>query len=177
MATRCNIIVRIGQTIVYLYRHWDGYPAETGADLCTKLRAAESLKVAGNSITREAIGSHLLLALLSEKRVGDGYDADRAQYEVTTEIHGDVQWIYEFDFTEAQREDLYIPITVRERPRFSDWDDPSKWPVVYHKNTDEFAQQVNAERDLSNKRLAALARKDKAYADATPYDLIPIFGD
>ena len=32
MGTRCNIKIETGDTMLWIYRHWDGYPAETGVD-------------------------------------------------------------------------------------------------------------------------------------------------
>ena len=74
MGTRCNIKIETGDTMLWIYRHWDGYPAETGVDLARKL---VNVKSAGEFIT---------------KLIND--DA----YEVTTEQHGDIEYLYNITF-------------------------------------------------------------------------------
>ena len=74
MGTRCNIKIETGNTTLWIYRHWDGYPAETGVDLATKL---VHVKNANEFIT---------------KLIND--DA----YEVTTEQHGDIEYLYKIIF-------------------------------------------------------------------------------
>ena len=70
MGTRCNIKIETGDTTLWIYRHWDGYPAETGNDLARKL---VNVKSADEFIT---------------KLIND--DA----YEVTTDQHGDIEYLY-----------------------------------------------------------------------------------
>jgi hypothetical protein len=43
MGTRCNIRLTWGDNRLYFYRHWDGYPAETGADLCIDLALSRAV--------------------------------------------------------------------------------------------------------------------------------------
>ena len=74
MGTRCNIKIETGDTTLWIYRHWDGYPAETGNDLARKL---VNVKSADEFIS---------------KLIND--DA----YEVTTEQHGDIEYLYNIRF-------------------------------------------------------------------------------
>tara|TARA_Y100000401_G_scaffold65333_1_gene52062 strand:+ start:832 stop:1371 length:540 start_codon:yes stop_codon:yes gene_type:complete len=74
MGTRCNIRIKAGDTKLWIYRHWDGYPAETGVDLARKL---VNVKTADEFIAK----------LLKD-------DA----YEVTTEQHGDIEYLYKINF-------------------------------------------------------------------------------
>ena len=74
MGTRCNIKIETGDTTLWIYRHWDGYPAKTGNDLATKL---VNVKSADEFIT---------------KLIND--DA----YEVTTGQHGDIEYLYKINF-------------------------------------------------------------------------------
>ena len=74
MGTRCNIKIKTGDTTLWIYRHWDGYPAETGVDLATKL---VHVKNANEFIA---------------KLLKDG------AYEVTTEQHGDIEYLYNIIF-------------------------------------------------------------------------------
>ena len=74
MGTRCNIKIKTGDTMLWIYRHWDGYPAETGVDLARKL---VNVKTADEFIAK----------LLKD-------DA----YEVTTDQHGDIEYLYKINF-------------------------------------------------------------------------------
>ena len=81
MGTRCNIKIESGDTTLWIYRHWDGYPAETGVDLARKL---VNVKSAGEFVAK----------LLKD-------DA----YEVTTSQHGDIEYLYTIVFHEPYTTD------------------------------------------------------------------------
>jgi hypothetical protein len=86
MATRCNvkIVDSKGQT-QWLYRHWDGYPQETGNNL---------MQIIG-TVGPTASPKTLTEAILGEKYKEDG----RPIYETTTGQHGDIEWLYTIEFT------------------------------------------------------------------------------
>lgn len=42
MSTRANITIEYGESRVILYRHCDGYPSETGADILAAMEAGDS---------------------------------------------------------------------------------------------------------------------------------------
>ena len=75
MGTRCNIKIETGNTKLWVYRHWDGYPAETGVDLARKLVNVKSSKEFINKLLND--------------------DA----YEVTTGQHGDIEYLYNISFS------------------------------------------------------------------------------
>jgi hypothetical protein len=77
MSTRTNVIVSMGDTKTILYRHHDGYPISTGVDLVDKLRSASKR-------TEEFV-----IDLLTDK-----YESGRRIYEITSGIHGDIEWAY-----------------------------------------------------------------------------------
>lgn len=102
MGTRCNVsIILSEQSTIILYRHWDGYPSETGADLA---------RIATRSLTKtvnhwnDMIG--FARAVMAKKRGGtDGNgrrsrDYNQSQYELTDSIHGDIEYHYSFKKTD-----------------------------------------------------------------------------
>ena len=93
MATRSNIIIRGGQFKCYLYRHYDGYPAETGAHLLETMNAARLLGQNNNRPDDRAVS--LVNRLLRSTADDPGYDGKPSyHYEITDEIHGDIEHLY-----------------------------------------------------------------------------------
>jgi hypothetical protein len=81
MSTRSNIIIKNNNEIVKtLYKHHDGYIAGVGVDL---VRYLIPLKTYRHTEPRD------LLSVLSNK------------YEVTTGIHGDIEYLYTISFNEG----------------------------------------------------------------------------
>lgn len=72
MSTRCNVKIKMGKTVVWFYRHHDGYPSETGADLYTKIADAKNC-------------TDMIQSLLNDDC-----------YEITDQQHGDIEWMYDF---------------------------------------------------------------------------------
>ncbi len=75
MSTRANIKLINGDSIIWVYRHSDGYPAETGHDLSEKLK-------------KTCYDFNELTA---------GILKDDA-YRITTEQHGDIEYLYTIEF-------------------------------------------------------------------------------
>ena len=75
MSTRANIKLINGDSIIWVYRHSDGYPAETGHDLAEKLK-------------KSCYDFNELTA---------GILKDDA-YRITTEQHGDIEYLYTIEF-------------------------------------------------------------------------------
>ena len=75
MSTRANIKLINGDSIIWVYRHSDGYPSETGHDLAEKLR-------------KSCYDFNELTA---------GILKDDA-YRITTEQHGDIEYLYTIEF-------------------------------------------------------------------------------
>jgi len=85
MATRSNIIIKQGRNKIYLYRHWDGYPSETGRDLLTRLLESR----------RHDEGQAFLSNLIRANR--EDWEG-KPLYELTDQIHGDIEYLYQFEF-------------------------------------------------------------------------------
>lgn len=78
MSTRCNIVLKTGKRFfkdIILYHHHDGYPEGVGADL------VERLKDHFTGLRVEDIANKLVKDLDDE-------------YEITTCIHGDIEYLY-----------------------------------------------------------------------------------
>ena len=86
MSTRCNVIINSAEskTRVILYHHCDGYPEGVGADL----------KKVYNSLTDYAKQD---CEMIANRLVKDQYDLKDDGYEFTTDIHGDIEYLYVID--------------------------------------------------------------------------------
>lgn len=77
MSTRCNVLFEVPEIglSIYIYRHHDGYPEETGVDLL------------GMAVEAKDAEAFLTLILGSKA------------YELTNGVHGDIQHFYVLRFT------------------------------------------------------------------------------
>jgi len=97
MSTRANIIIRDTSTTLYFYRHSDGYPECTGADLVDFMKGystgwrMDAMQSAGWLIIRgyEEHGVKELRDKYMQWKVG--------AYEPTEKLHSDVEYIYIID--------------------------------------------------------------------------------
>ena len=148
MATRSNIRVIGKDTKVWVYRHWDGYPAGNGADLCKALRRRD---YTGKPRPVELDG--FLNTILGLRSPQQSYETEpRRVYEITTGEHGDIEWLYTFKFTLKQ-----VRIEVREFKLRED-----KW--IEHGSFSEKEFRSFVARDLlaMRKRIKDLKRRQAA---------------
>jgi hypothetical protein len=165
MSTRANIVVSMGDSRVFLYRHCDGYLAETGADLLAKLRAAES-------------ATDFLRAVCSEMYEKQSYErAARPVYEFTNMLHGDIEHVYYISFQAVRSRG---GPKVRHAARPSLRHSPDVPQIVWTKYGEkvslaEFAEAVNQDRSECNKRIKQLkAEQPAAYADCDEYEMVEV---
>ncbi len=140
MGTRTNI--KLGT--LWLYRHWDGYPAETGRHL------AQTLKQLG-PYGRTKLG--FANALLTEQYDKQPYEKKARQvYTLTEGEHGDIEWLYEVSFNSGK------PVfKVRERNwKIDDWIDH---PRMSEKQFRSFVARDMLEM---RKRIKAMKTKNAA---------------
>tara|TARA_R100001594_G_scaffold146617_1_gene198270 strand:- start:1058 stop:1477 length:420 start_codon:yes stop_codon:yes gene_type:complete len=104
MSTRSNIKIKSGQTNIWLYRHCDGYLAEAGYNLASVLSHCTGFK-------------SFLQKLLNQKYEATTCRNERHIYEFTTEEHGDIEYLYSFDFDRAEPKKVHV---IVERVS---WDD------------------------------------------------------
>lgn len=175
MSTRCNIVVSIGMSKLYLYRHHDGYLAETGADLAEKLKAVAGKP--GARMSPEGMADEFLKALLAEKYAKASYEKEpRSVYEVTNDFHGDIErcyWIYFGRGGLMSENEENFTIMYAARPR--DYRELGRWIEASKstfKNLAEFVAAVNGDRESCNRRLRELKAESKFYADSSEYPML-----
>jgi hypothetical protein len=170
MSTRANIVLSAGQLRVYLYRHCDGYLAEAGADILAKLGAAVANGGAYPSPERAA--DAFLRAMFADMYEKQSYEkAARPVYELTSDLHGDIEHAYFIQFSGAVHS--HVGVTVRHAARVNYEQDLAKWtstgkPV----SLDEFAEAVNKDRRAANVRIRELKASSNAYAECEEYEMV-----
>jgi hypothetical protein len=175
MSTRCNIVMQIGQSKIYLYRHCDGYLAETGADILVMLR--ESWGTADAHRSPEGAANAFLRSIMAAHYEQQSYEKKpRPIYELTNGLHGDIEHAYFVDFEPRFNTG---PISIRHCSRPAKWHtsglEVEDWvgPLSGRRySLEAFSQAVNRDREECNRRLKELARTSKHYADATPYAMV-----
>ena len=85
MSTRSNILIKSGDTNIWIYRHMDGYLSETGYNLAVTLAHSRSY-------------TDFMNTLLSYKYDPSIYRKTEPVYGITTEQHGDIEYLYKFEF-------------------------------------------------------------------------------
>jgi hypothetical protein len=150
MSTRSNIILRGGGFKIYLYRHWDGYPAETGGHLLEMLRDAG---LTGNLAKRQPddCAAQFANVLVQSYRKVDWQPEPHFPYEVTTEIHGDIEHLYVVRFTNGG----WVEIDHAPCQYGDDRDDSALVASADHYTLTEFSELVNKERAMINRRAKA----------------------
>lgn len=162
MSTRCNILVSLGESRVFIYRHCDGYLAETGADILEKLKAATGEPEARRSPSGAV--NLFLRSLLEERYEKASYETEpRPVYELTSGWHGDIERAYWVDFAEDG-----VKLNFASRPR--SYPNLETWIAnAGPYSLDAFRFLINAERRDMNKRIAELRASSKAYAECADY--------
>ena len=88
MSTRCNIKIIDKDCEVILYHHHDGYPAGVGEDLFNKFN--DKLKDKNCRLWAEDVANSLIK------------DPDDDEYEWTSDILGDIEYLYEIDLIKRE---------------------------------------------------------------------------
>lgn len=162
MSTRTNIVLQFGESRVFIYRHCDGYPSCTGEHIARLL-------------TEHKRANPFLRALMAAEYEGTSYDPKpRPIYELTTGIHGDIEWLYVVKF-DNEWSNPPKPVEVGCRPfGFSDEDYklrdsylPAMLPLG---SLADFVTFVNAQIGEANERMKTYF-KGRNYE---PQELIPV---
>tara|TARA_R100000988_G_C3928342_1_gene130167 strand:- start:232 stop:663 length:432 start_codon:yes stop_codon:yes gene_type:complete len=95
MSTRSNILIKSGSTNIWLYRHCDGYLSETGYNLASTLTHCNGFK-------------SFLDNLLNQKYEATMYRSQQPIYEFTTEEHGDIEYLYSFEFDRSMPKNVRV---------------------------------------------------------------------
>lgn len=112
MGTRANIIIKDETNKLIFYRHSDGYPECCGEDLKAFVQGYVNGSMRDNVMQS---AGHLILRGHNEYK-NDGLLDDYKSwkvgaYEPTTDIHGDIDYLYEIDLKEKT-------ITCNGKPYF-----------------------------------------------------------
>lgn len=155
MSTRCNIQLIRGQSIVWLYRHHDGYLHGTGADIAEKVAAAWGAETAH----RDAQGAadHFLRAIFAEQYEATSHCGPRPIYELTNDVHGDIEYIYQVCFDRGPQ----VGYGVRRPGSEVGCETMSR--LVRLGKLEDFVRAVNADIDAANRRLAQLKVQQPAH--------------
>jgi len=113
MSTRCNVLISDKYSKQWFYRHSDGYPSCTAESLKTfiqwlvdgKIRdnvsqGASWLIILGNNecveMSKESNGEYHYGG--GTEPILEGFSGWKVgSYEITTEKHGDIEWLYNID--------------------------------------------------------------------------------
>lgn len=152
MSTRTNILLTFGKSRLWIYRHCDGYPAETGADLVNALNTA----IYDPTSAGRDVADRFLKVLMAQR-----YDDGRQVFELTTGPHGDIEWLYSFIFNTAYshvakhlHDKTPYPDAVRVAVQKRAWDDSAKVPPAKeHGSVLALAGLVNRERAGTLRRM------------------------
>ena len=123
MSTRANIVLTEGARNIFFYRHSDGYPegVTPTLDLLSKLIKERKLR---NNITQCA-GWLIIIGALEYGTINPEWiskeryhtpdftpdDWKVGAYEITTGIHGDIEYKYMFDVTTGEYKTEEVPFT------------------------------------------------------------------
>lgn len=89
MSTRTNILIENKKTKLWLYRHYDGYLSATGHDLMINL-------IHNKDVTS------FVTSLLATNYDACELHSKKAVYEVTSEQHCDIDFLYRFIFDDRK---------------------------------------------------------------------------
>lgn len=161
MSTRCNIKIVDENRVVWLYRHCDGYLAETGADL---------VETFGNRRWWAGQDATDLAQTLLRHGIYEGPEIDNADgskskqyrmnYELTNNIHGDIEHLYV----------LRLVIAPDRVGKVIEWGHAAGFgPSLQDANLEliplpKFIEKINAERRATNARYDMLCKQSPAYA-------------
>jgi len=173
MSTRCNVVVHQGKNHIYLYRHYDGYPAECGAVV------AQALAKSFGHGPDNRIGEWDHLNIFMQSLLANQYDATdhsptRPMYEFTNDLHGDIEYVYEINFNRDPSR------MVRIAERSPEWHIDSDGDFAADRWTAGGAwlslagliARVNRDRAECNKRLAELRKQSSVYKDSDDYPML-----
>jgi len=156
MSTRCNIkITSPDRTPLYLYRHWNGYLAKTGANV---------VEVANRANKWHGFGAwcNIVNGFLSQFYEREPNHKPSPVYEVTDAAHGDIECFYWIEIVSAG-------ITIHHATGYG----PELEAETKAYTLDQFTAFVNEARAHANTRIEELKRvSPDYYADAELYPML-----
>lgn len=160
MSTRCNVIVMQGMSRLYLYRHHDGYPAVCGAAIVDAVKAANTT---AKWARMDVCVRHLLGLHYDPTSVNP---TPRAIYEVTDDVHGDVEYVYEIVLVNHMEPQLFM---AKRNYHDKQWTRTCRHAF----SLAEFVVVVNGDRRGINKRLSEKRKESpQLYGECDDYPMI-----
>ena len=151
MSSHASVVIRDQHREVWLYRHYDGYPAACGADVVEI--TARATQAVGQPMSADDVAAEFLRILYAAEATCPA----RPVYELTDE-RDFVEDFYVIDLSQRTIAYAARPSWDSDK-RNEDWTaDPSRYTVA------EFARFVNAERAVANERIAYLKRTQPSNA-------------
>jgi len=145
MGTRCNVIIKFGDTKIILYRHYDGYLEVTGESVLNKLRLAEL--------------RHTETGIINVAKLVQLFLVQDNDYRLETDCACDGEFVYEINLkSEYQHGAHYnfsslVSLTVYQRDNWEE-DNYLKWSSAKYDSVDydcDFEKLINK---LQNRRVA-----------------------
>ena len=146
MSTRSNVLIKSGDTNIWIYRHMDGYLSETGYNLAVTLAHSKSYQ-------------NFMSQLLSYKYDASEFRKADPIYEMTTGQHGDIEYLYKFEF------DRSMPHFVKVQVFSIGWgDDKNNCLIdtefsINNENVQKHLKLIFDERDKVEKMHIAFDKK------------------
>ena len=138
MSTRSNIVLNYGENEINIYRHWDGYLAMTGYDLLCHL------------LHSKLNPNKFLTKLLNSKNSPSTIREADNQYELTSGIHGDSEYLYEIDF-------IMIDMTVKSiNLKISNRVYGDNWEILHHLKNIKFDELYKKTKFINDSHLKML---------------------
>ena len=159
MGTRCNIKISYGDNDIYIYRHWDGYLSVTGKDVYDKLQSS--------TIDKYSFGDETNAVRVNIVNFINSFLCDN-KYELTTGIHGDVEYVYHFEFS-TDKEIQYLTVYRHaEGSLYGDELVPTQYKPwadgqtsFYNPFEYTFYEEVEKETEEEEKRMKALKKEGR----------------
>ena len=161
MTTRCTVLItNENDTRFYFYRHADGYPAITGADVLAAAQAAVA------AVDRHQARPDLsaINYLLAQSRP-DRYNPTAPLYRLVAATPPDIEHFYHIDCSDHYVFIAYATGDGTDGHRL----EADTEPLALC----QFRHLINAQRADFNGTLAALAAHDPYYSQHEPFPLLP----
>ena len=147
MSTRTNIIIEYGKTSIYLYRHHDGYLAETGANIHRVLSAHKPSILQTTDILKD---------FLDQSYPKTEYRDSQPIYEITNSVHGDIEFLYRIKMDGETIKIQYVS-------GYGDLEQKIENSKIL--TLDQFKTAINQEIELTNIRISDLNKTNQTNWD------------
>ena len=117
MGTRCNIVLKCGNHMEYIYRHYDGYPSSVVPELNKLLALIKWYTKDSYRFNKQTTMLEFYRDLLINHTYYDKFFEDlinpmqlTGKYEKTNGIHGDVEHVYTININSLDQTGNYVAV-------------------------------------------------------------------